>query len=968
MNGTFLNIDTKKMDARKDATKLDNTWICDSPKSNKSAGDNAMIGSQGDSSNGTSVILCEEGNKVFLANSCSNNMNALCWEKNEQREEQTVPGDLMQILHTPMDEGLRVELIGLPLLVPKPPSDSYTFSCCPFPPLTFNRMALDTLKVTHNCFNTPVSSQKKTKKHLTPVMEMDLESISHEAQKTEHTPEGDDAKENERKRDQFPDLFQYDLPISEESYLYIPLYQSCFEAECLEIANKLQCAGSSTRSPSGHGQNRTPKRKQGIVDVSTIENETLPYESTPMKYLLASEEALVLQSAGKDHTGVKCTFFGNGDLDLEKINLQLDVKESVCQVWERRLSEEPLPPSQVLKTLEELPSIEGIGVLGNIQDSASSNSREQEKESTESLEIVATPALNCTLDVQEPFKMSVSAVGKAHDSFNVTLNLPQKLQTDEQTVKAELNQTQLINCCNIAGTNLTVAYEMQTGRVPEMNTTHQLGTVLCHSSTPEGGYQQKTQDDSSSKESNGGFLPDMEHSLSSVKPHSTESTHNESSLSLGSLTFVTTTLMTSTPLQGNMQFQFMKSIYGDSMQKDPNLSVSSVIEERSLDTMVNQNPSCRKVAGAPKSVRVNAKVTVQTPDGKSKLDSIPKTSSLPQNSTRRSLIPRAEIPARSMLPASRRCLTLTIASEEQSTPKDFPLKGRGPTESRPLARQSLGNIGAAFQRSSAALKRQSLAGVHHAGMLCQIKEASLAKIEKLSTIKETDTAPHPNTKPAVPLASRLSKLPGHVSSQLSFGGRVSLGSTPQYKGSKTLGLKENRSPTSRVSSALCPAKLSTTSSNKSSLGRCPAATGRNGTYIRNQTFRPHTAKKTHETEQTAGSPAAETQKEHITLPSGTDTGDDMAWTLTASKEGKGKPEGSARHQFCKECIQKENAKADLLCQLETVKKKLVDREMLCMMHMERLHILETTCESLKMKLHSMETSDDIKLHEETCKA
>ncbi|XP_030066448.1 uncharacterized protein LOC115474895 isoform X2 [Microcaecilia unicolor] len=973
MDGKVLNLETKKMAVSKEAAELGNTWICDSPKSNKNVGVNAgspqitMITSQGDSSNGTSVIPCEEGSNVFLADACQNILNVVNWEKNEQREEQAIPGELL-------NEEMQVEFIGHPLLVPRPPSDSCAFSCCPFPSLTFNMMALDALKVTNSYFSTPVSSQQIRKKHLTPVMEMDLESSSHETQKTEQTAEEDETKENKGKRDQFPDLFQYELPMSEDPHLYTPLYQSCFEAECLEIANQLQCSASDTRSPNAHGQNQTPKRKQGIVDVSTIENEILPYESTPFKSRSASEDALVLQPADRDHSDAKHTFFGNSILDLEKMNLELDVREPVCQVWERKLSEEPLPPTQVLKTLEELPSIDGIGVLGNTQDSANSNSRGQEKES---LEIVTGPALKCTVDVQEPLERSVSAISKAHGSVNVTLNLSQKPQPEEQTGKPELNQTQLmypLHYCSLSQcANLTVAYEMRTERLPEINTTHQLSTVLCHVITPgsnssEGGFQEKTQGDSSSKESNGGFLPDVE------QPHNTESTHNES-LSLGSLTFGMTTLMTSTPLQGDVQFCFMKSIYGDSMQKDPNLSVSSVTEERCLDTMGNQKASCRKVAGTQESVPVNRKVTVQEPDRKPKLDSLPKTSSLPlrSQSSRRSLIPKTEIPARSMLPTSRRCLTLTVASEQQSSPKDFPLKGRGTSDMKPLARQSLGNIRPAFQRQSAASNRCSLAGVPPTGILCQIKEASLAKTSK---------AAHPNTKPPVPqLTSRFSKLPGHVSSQLSFGGRLSLGSAPRYKktenvsvltsvaGSKISGLEETRPATSQASSAaVCCAKRSSISSIKSSLGRRPAATGRNVTSIRDQTFRPHAAKKTHDSEQTPGPLAAETHKEQITetresltLPLVTDIEGDMARSqpiLATSKEGKGKSQVSAGHQPCKECLQKESAKTELLHQLETVKKKLADREMLCRMHMERLQTLETTCESLKMKIHSMETSDD----------
>ncbi|KAM5125655.1 uncharacterized protein ACMZJ9_022054 [Mantella aurantiaca] len=167
---------------------------------------------------------------------------------------------------------------------------------------------------TNKYFSSPVSDKGRSKKKLSPVMEVDSESNpAAECSEDKAPPVA--------RRDQSPPGANAALG---DGVLQSPLYRSSFAMECQEIVKQIKGSeGGSRRSPG--------KRKAEELDVSAIDAEPPPYDSMPFKSLLAWEVSRMKSSlenspeispAGSPACDAT-SLFGESLLDLERTDMQL---------------------------------------------------------------------------------------------------------------------------------------------------------------------------------------------------------------------------------------------------------------------------------------------------------------------------------------------------------------------------------------------------------------------------------------------------------------------------------------------------------------------------------------------------------------------------------------------------------------------------------------------------------------------
>ncbi|KAM5125292.1 uncharacterized protein ACMZJ9_022307, partial [Mantella aurantiaca] len=167
---------------------------------------------------------------------------------------------------------------------------------------------------TNKYFSSPVSDKGRSKKKLSPVMEVDSESNpAAECSEDKAPPVA--------RRDQSPPGANAALG---DGVLQSPLYRSSFAMECQEIVKQIKGSeGGSRRSPG--------KRKAEELDVSAIDAEPPPYDSMPFKSLLAWEVSRMKSSLENSpeispEGSPACdgtSLFGESLLDLERTDMQL---------------------------------------------------------------------------------------------------------------------------------------------------------------------------------------------------------------------------------------------------------------------------------------------------------------------------------------------------------------------------------------------------------------------------------------------------------------------------------------------------------------------------------------------------------------------------------------------------------------------------------------------------------------------
>ncbi|XP_069603397.1 uncharacterized protein [Ranitomeya imitator] len=165
-------------------------------------------------------------------------------------------------------------------------------------------------------FSTPMPSRERVKKKLTPVMEVDIESImSDESQ----------PQDKLSRIDLFPKKSYPMNVLLHESPTKTPLYRSFFATECQEIVNQIVNLETDVRTPG--------KRKVEELDLSTIDAEPPPYDCTPMKSMLACEVAKVILSLENSPVNEGPSLFAVSLLDLEKSDMQLNyLNLSECRI------------------------------------------------------------------------------------------------------------------------------------------------------------------------------------------------------------------------------------------------------------------------------------------------------------------------------------------------------------------------------------------------------------------------------------------------------------------------------------------------------------------------------------------------------------------------------------------------------------------------------------------------------------
>ncbi|KAM3912042.1 uncharacterized protein RB166_020513 [Leptodactylus fuscus] len=162
-------------------------------------------------------------------------------------------------------------------------------------------------------FSTPMPSKGRTKKKLTPVLEVDFEdNMSEEWQ-----------PQDKVSRIHMPPVDCTNVSLH-ESPTKTPLYRSFFAAECQEIVNRIKNVETELKNTPG-------KRKVEELDVSTIDAEPLPFDCTPMKSMLACEAAKVLRSLESSPVKEGLSLFGESLLDLSNMQLN-DFNLSECGI------------------------------------------------------------------------------------------------------------------------------------------------------------------------------------------------------------------------------------------------------------------------------------------------------------------------------------------------------------------------------------------------------------------------------------------------------------------------------------------------------------------------------------------------------------------------------------------------------------------------------------------------------------
>ncbi|XP_073412254.1 uncharacterized protein [Dendrobates tinctorius] len=166
-------------------------------------------------------------------------------------------------------------------------------------------------------FSTPMPSRERVKKKLTPVMEVDSElNMSDESQPQDRLSTIDLL----HKKSYPTDVLLHESPTK------TPLYRSFFATECQEIVNQIVTKKPVVRTPGS-------KRKVEELDLSTIDAEPPPYDTTPMKSMLACEVDKVISSLENSPVNEGLSLFGVSLLDLEKTDMQLnDFNLSECQI------------------------------------------------------------------------------------------------------------------------------------------------------------------------------------------------------------------------------------------------------------------------------------------------------------------------------------------------------------------------------------------------------------------------------------------------------------------------------------------------------------------------------------------------------------------------------------------------------------------------------------------------------------
>ncbi|XP_043913225.1 uncharacterized protein LOC122789856 [Protopterus annectens] len=174
-------------------------------------------------------------------------------------------------------------------------------------------------------FSTPVP-KLRSNKILSPVFEENECSLTEILTNAEEVTAGMNLRRN------LPFVKTDAVCPESEPPVTTPLFYSFFMEECLSIVNQMETNVSSNTDSCEPCQQVTPAKRSQVLNISTINDEPLPFDSSPMKSLLAFEAAKVIRSLENSPAVVEDSLLGITHfsiLDVEKINCEfLDAPES----------------------------------------------------------------------------------------------------------------------------------------------------------------------------------------------------------------------------------------------------------------------------------------------------------------------------------------------------------------------------------------------------------------------------------------------------------------------------------------------------------------------------------------------------------------------------------------------------------------------------------------------------------------
>ncbi|XP_053329330.1 uncharacterized protein LOC128503312 [Spea bombifrons] len=280
-------------------------------------------------------------------------------------------------------------------------------------------------------FSTPMASKVKLKKRLTPVMEVESETT----QSREPSPDGTNRVDFLQKN--FAETVPYKSPA------HSPLYRSFFASECQDIVNQL--SGSDTE-----GRNAA-KRKVDELDVSTIDAEPPPYDSTPMKSMLACEVANMISSLENSPVKDADSMFGESLLDFEKLDMHLH----------NFSLNEDVKHSQKDRVLGNC-TTEGIFSLGEgLGDDVCSNKRQKVEQTMEAvgLNLQIQSFVETTEELDKTHEEPLQKINRESGEDVKAVSLLNKIVTDKggseaMSVTLDLENTQNVPYCVSASSNV----------------------------------------------------------------------------------------------------------------------------------------------------------------------------------------------------------------------------------------------------------------------------------------------------------------------------------------------------------------------------------------------------------------------------------------------------------------------------------------------------------------------------------
>ncbi|XP_069468507.1 mucin-2-like isoform X2 [Ambystoma mexicanum] len=447
---------------------LDSTWICRNSdcmgKAEDSLASNefSTVASEGGTSacawSTTFVVLDDDGNEVF-PDSLSPKGQCGVQDKNGGLKEEVpaianallTSGDLLANMEP--SQSSSSDLLLLPDASHVTPVSRYFPDCQLANPSHEKGLNAGNPVSASKYFSTPLAGAKsKGKVHLTPVMEVELELSTTEANSAAKHKPCSLQMENGCVRALNPDLLQDKALLPEEvppnatrnTTINTPLYQSFFALECLAIANQLAGGMSRHQSPAYNAGTQSAKRKRAIFDWSTIESEPLPYDSSPMRSMLFHEAATVIRSLESTPSHTDQSLFGESILDLENMDLQLvDLRETepklLSTVKEAAggepsgLSKVSIVSNDTFRGLKDLSSFEGIDVLEAAPDGSTSDHGLHDSEEVCETKALGDRGLNCTVELQGPAAPRALMCG-SNGLLNATVTRSPK------TVKTQLIQ------------------------------------------------------------------------------------------------------------------------------------------------------------------------------------------------------------------------------------------------------------------------------------------------------------------------------------------------------------------------------------------------------------------------------------------------------------------------------------------------------------------------------------------------